>query len=109
MSIAYEAKAKDGLDRLGLDTASGQLDGAAQRAAAESWTYTHFLGYLLDSELAERHRKCVELNLKFAKFPYLKRLEDFDFTAQPSLDRRIVDELATGRFLQEGRNPRPDN
>ena len=55
MSIAYEAKACDGLERLGLSAAREQLDGAAQRAAAEQWSYTHFLGYLLDgaSELAE--------------------------------------------------------
>ena len=104
MSIAYEAKACDGLERLGLSAAREQLDGAAQRAAAEQWSYTHFLGYLLDGELQVRQRKCVELNLKFAHFPYRKRLEDFDFAAQPGLDRRIVDELATGRFLHEGRN-----
>jgi DNA replication protein DnaC len=104
MSIAYETRAADGLEQLGLATARGQLDGAAQRAAAEGWTYTHFLGYLLDGELAERRRRCIELNLQFAKFPYLKRLDEFDFTAQPGLDRRIIDELATGRFLDEGRN-----
>ena len=103
-SIAYEAKASDGLAQLGLKSAHEHLDGAAQRAAAEQWSYTHFLGYLLDGELRERHRRCVELNLKFAKFPYLKRLEDFDYAAQPSLDRRLMDELATGRFLHEGRN-----
>jgi DNA replication protein DnaC len=100
MSIAYEAKAADGLAQLGLSAAREQLD----TAAAEAWSYTHFLGYLLDGELHERQRKCVELNLKFARFPYRKRLEDFDFAAQPGLDRRVVDELATGRFLHEGRN-----
>lgn len=104
MTLTYEAQAHDGLQHLGLKTAREHLDTAAQCAAAGQWSYTHFLGYLLEGELKERHRKCVELNLKFAKFPSLKRLEDFDFTAQPSLDRRILDELATGRFLHEGRN-----
>lgn len=104
MSVTYEAKALDGLEQLGLATAHAQLDGAAQRAAADGWSYTHFLGYLLDAEMQERKRKCVELNLKFAHFPYRKRLEDFEFSAQPGLDRRLIDELATGRFLQEGRN-----
>jgi DNA replication protein DnaC len=104
MSITYEAKAKDGLDQLALATAAQHLDSAAQRAAAEGWSYTHFLGYLLEGELTERHRQRVALNLQFARFPYLKRLPDFDFAVQPSLDRRLVLELATGRFLQEGRN-----
>jgi len=104
VSTTYESRAAEGLEHLGLTVARGHLDAAAQRAAAEGWTYTHFLGYLLDGELAERHRKRVELNLKFAKFPAVKRLDQFEFAAQPGLDRRLIDELATGRFLAEGRN-----
>ncbi len=104
MSVPFEARAAEALEELGLAVARTHLDAAAQRAAAESWSYTHFLGYLLDGELAERHRRRVELNLSFARFPAVKRLEDFDFAAQPGLDRRLVEELATGRFLYEGRN-----
>lgn len=104
MSINYEEQAAVGLERLGLRTACLQLDQAAQRAAAGNWSYSHFLGYLLAGELEERHRRTVELNLQFAHFPYLKRLAEFDFAAQPALDRRLVEELATGRFLGEGRN-----
>ena len=104
MSAGYEAQAPAALEQLGLATALGHLDGACQRAAAEGWSYSHFLGYLLAGELAERHRKTVALNLQFSKLPYLKRLEEFDFDAQPGLDRRLMEELATGRFLYEGRN-----
>jgi hypothetical protein len=64
------------------------------------WAAAH----LLDGELRERLRKTVELNLQFARFPYLKRLIEFDHVAQPGVDRRLVEELATGRFLYEGRS-----
>jgi DNA replication protein DnaC len=104
VSATYEAKAAQGLESLGLQVAREQLDTAAQKAAAEQWSYSHFLGFLLAGELAFRHQKSVQLNLQFARLPYHKRLEEFDFAAQPGLDRRIVDELATGRFLAEGRN-----
>jgi DNA replication protein DnaC len=104
MSVPYEEQAGVALEKLGLSTALAQLDQASQRAAAEQWSYSHFLGYLLEGELQERHRKTVALNLKFARLPCLKRLEEFDFDAQPGLDRRLLDELATGRFLYEGRN-----
>lgn len=104
MSAVFEAKAASGLEALGLAVARERLDATAQKAAAEKWSYSHFLGYLLDGELAFRHEKAVRLTLQFANLPYPKRLEDFDFSAQPGLDRRIVDELATGRFLAEGRN-----
>src|SRR5262249_46832999 len=104
MSVTYEERAAQGLEQLGLDVARAHLDSTAQRAAAAGWSYTHFLGYLLDGELAQRQRQRVELNLQFAKFPCVKRLDTFDFAAQPGLDRRLVEELATLRFLSEGRN-----
>ena len=104
MSINFEERAVLALQSLGLRVAGEHLDTLAQRAAAEAWSYTHFLGALLDGEIEERHRRTVLLNLQFAKFPYLKHLRDYDFAAQPGLDRRLIDELATGRFLSEGRN-----
>lgn len=104
MSVAYEDKAGSGLDQLGLSVARAQLDSASQRAAADGWSYSHFLGYLLEAELDARHEQCVRLNLRFSRLPYIKRIAEFDFTAQPSIDRRIIDELATGRFFAEGRN-----
>lgn len=104
MSIAYEQKAGSALQQLGLEVAGKQLDQAAQQAAAAGWSYTHFLGYLLDAEMRFRHEKTVRLNLQFANLPYQKHLADFQFQEQPSLDKRILDELATGRFLHEGRN-----
>lgn len=100
----WEEKALTGLAELGLRTAEAQLDTVSQQAAAESWSYTQFLGYLLDGELQQRHRVRVEMSLQFARFPYLKRLNEFDFKAQPAVDKRLVEELATGRFLSEGRN-----
>src|ERR1039457_1679776 len=73
-SVPYEEKATTALKHLGMSTALAQLDTAAQQAAAEKWSYTHFLGYLLSGEIAERHRKTVALNLQVARFPALKRL-----------------------------------
>lgn len=103
-NLACEAQAKASLSQLGLTVAEGHLDSVAQRAAAEGWSYSHFLGHLLTGEMTHRHEKRVQLNLQFAKLPYLKRLEHFDYRAQPSIDHRVIDELATGRFLTEGRN-----
>lgn len=104
MSRVMEERAITALAELGLVTARLHFDSVSQQAAAEEWTYTHFLGHLLDGELKEKRRRAVELNLQFARFPYQKRIAEFDFVAQPAVDRRLVEELATGRFLAEGRN-----
>ena len=89
---------------MGGRAALAQLDSIAQQAAAKSWSYTHFLGALLQPEIAARKARVIETNLRFAGLPYLKRLADFDFSFQPSIDQTLIEELATGRFLAEGRN-----
>lgn len=103
-ATTYEHLAKEGLQSLGHSTAADLLDSIAQRAAAENWSYSHFLGLLLEHELGARKRRQVETNLRFANLPYHKRLSDFDFSFQPSIDRTLIEELSTGRFLEEGRN-----
>ena len=102
--ILHSEQASQALSRLGLDVAASHMDTLCQQAAADDWSYTRLVAELLSGEIAARHKRTVELNLKFAKFPMLKRLEDFDFAAQPGLDTRLIDELATGRYLSEGRN-----
>jgi DNA replication protein DnaC len=104
MSIAFEQLAREALEQIGVTTALAQLDSIAQQAAAKSWSYTHFLGALFQPELAARKARVIETNLRFAGLPYLKRLADFDFSFQPSIDKTLLEELATGRFLAEGRN-----
>jgi DNA replication protein DnaC len=42
--------------------------------------------------------------MRFAGFPSTKTLEEFDFTAQPSVDRALINELATLRFVEEKAN-----
>ena len=104
MTHTYEAKASEALEQLNLHTALELLDSTAQKAAAQNWSYSHFLGYLLEAELNFRHQRHVTMTTQFAKLPYRKTLEDFDFKAQPSIDPKLIDELATLRFLAEGRN-----
>lgn len=41
--------------------------------------------------------------LRYARFPYHRRLDDFDFEFQPSIDRKLIDDLATLRFITENR------
>lgn len=104
MSVNYEQLAADGLEQIGATTSRGQLDQVAQQAAAAGWSYSHFLGRLLEPELAARRQRIIDTCLHFSGLPWMKRISDFDFSFQPSIDRTLVEELATGRFMSEGRN-----
>ena len=57
MSQIYEANARDGMHELGLEVAEAELDKVAQQAAAELWSYSHYLGAMLEGELSDRHRR----------------------------------------------------
>jgi DNA replication protein DnaC len=104
MSVNYEQLAADGLEQIGANTSRGQLDQVAQQAAAAGWSYSHFLGRLLEPELAARRQRIIDTCMHFSGLPWIKRLSDFDFSFQPSIDRTLIEELATGRFMSEGRN-----
>ena len=34
-----------------------------------------------------------------ARFPFVRDLDGFDFAAQPSIDKKQIREIATGRFI----------
>ena len=89
---------------LKLAAAAEQLPAALEAAERDKPGYTHFLHDLLDVEVTATEQRRLSSRMRLAGFPSTKTLEDFDFSAQPSLDRRLVDELATLRFIEEKAN-----
>jgi DNA replication protein DnaC len=89
---------------LKLAAAAEQLPAALEAAEHDKPGYTQFLHDLLAVEVTATEQRRLDGRLRFANFPSTKTLEEFDFTAQPTLDRRLVDELATLRFIDEKAN-----
>ena len=93
-----------GLDGLKMSAALDVLDNVLEDARVGELPVVDVLDRLLQIELAARHERRVETNLRFAGLPYRRHLEDFDFDAQPSLDETLIGRLATLRFLEDGAN-----
>jgi len=89
---------------LKLAAVAEQLPAALERAEKDKPGYTQFLHDLLDTEVQATEERRLAGRIRFAGFPSTKTLEQFDFTAQPSIDRKLVDELATLRFIEEKAN-----
>ncbi len=87
-------------ERMKLDHLGSQLDSVCERAAKRELDYKAFLA----AEWRGRHLKGTETRLKQARFPAVKTLEQFDFTFQPSLHRRVVRELAGLSFVERAEN-----
>ena len=62
------------------------------------------LNHFLKSEVKYREINRAEANIKVAHFPYLKEIKDFDFDYQPSINKNIINDLATLRFIEEKKN-----
>jgi DNA replication protein DnaC len=56
---------------------------------------------LLDAQLADNTERLIERRLREAHLPERKTLLDFDFSFQVDLDRRLVQELASCRFIEK--------
>ncbi len=92
------------LHHLRLTAVADQLAGALEAAERDKPPYTQFLHDLLDHEVQAVEQRRLQGRLRFAKLPARKTLEQFDFAAQPNLDRRLVEDLATLRFIEERAN-----
>jgi DNA replication protein DnaC len=92
------------LHYLRLETAAEALPAELERAREEKLSHTAFLERLLGIEVEATEARRLAGRLRFASLPAPWTLADFDFDAQPTLDRKLVDELATLRFVEEAAN-----
>ena len=89
---------------LKLAAVAEQLPAALEQAEKDKPGYTQFLHDLLQVEVDATEQRRLAGRMRFAGFPSTKTLEEFDFTAQPGIDRALVNELATLRFVEEKAN-----
>lgn len=92
---------KHHLKALRLPTVLAECEKVAQRCATDNVDHLGYLQQLCELELVDRERRAAERRLKAARFPGLKTLEDFDFSAQPSLNKVLVAELMRGGFIEQ--------
>ena len=77
------------------------LDARNRQAIEGKLAYTEFLSLLIQDEVARREQKKFTLRMRRASFRTNKTLEQFDFDRLPKLNRALVHDLATGRYLTE--------
>jgi DNA replication protein DnaC len=95
---------KHHLKALKLPTMHTECEKIAQRSAADNADYLAFLLQLCELELIERERKAAERRLKAARFPAPKLLDEFDFSARPSINKPLLLELVKGEYLDKREN-----
>jgi len=92
------------LRRLRLSGLAASLEVRLQEAAGHHLGHGEFLELLLQDELLVRNERLIARRVKLAGFRELKTLDEFDFAFNPSIKRKVIFDLATGRFIREARD-----
>src|ERR1700736_3060474 len=95
---------KDDLGYLQLGRAAETFASLADQAKAEGWSHVEYLGRVMAEQAAATTNRRLAARMRYARFPYRRTVEDFDFDFQPSIDAKLVEDLASLRFIAEGRS-----
>ena len=93
------------LEDMGLTTTSQILDAKLEEAVQnENISYLGFLHSLLLEEERSHKIRSETTRLKLSRLPSRKTLEEFDFDFQPSIDKRLIENLSMLSFVDRKEN-----
>jgi len=104
MSAAQLERLQEHMARLRLFKGRERLEAVLQLAVAEELPYADFLEKLLAEEVASKTSKNISMRTNLARFPFVKSLDSFDFSYQPSIDKKQIATLASCHFIEHGEN-----
>ncbi len=92
------------LRQLRLSGLAQALDVRLQEAAGHGLSHLEFLELILQDEMNVRQQRLLARRQKQATFRETRTLEDFDFSFNPSIKRKLIYDLAAGQFIREARD-----
>jgi DNA replication protein DnaC len=101
--FTYE-RLRENLERLKMKNTLEIIDNYLERAIADNINVVEILDHIFSEEAKAKHRRAIEKQIQMSGFPLKKGLDDFDFSFQPSIDKRQIEELATMRFIENAEN-----
>jgi len=102
-NLAYE-HLHHNLKLLKLTTLESILDNYLEVSIKEGKSIIEIIDYLVDQEIQSREARSKAVRMRVAGFPFNKRLVDFDFKYQPSLDKAAIKDITSLRFIRNAEN-----
>lgn len=90
------------LTRLRLTGIRDRLDNLLDEASNKKMNLREAVAFLFEQEIDQKNQIRLRMGLNLAKFPYVRTMEQFDFTAQSSIDPGQIRELETCRWIVNG-------
>jgi DNA replication protein DnaC len=92
------------LKELRLSGLARTLEVRCQEARGNNLSHAEFLELVFQDEVLVRHERLIDRRVKAAQFRELKTLDSFDWSFNPSIQRRQLYDLATCRYIRELRD-----
>jgi DNA replication protein DnaC len=97
---ALEALVEAHARELHLPAVRARFRAAEKEAAREQQTPLAYLAALLEAEVTERAERRERRRLQEARFPVIKRLEEFSFADNPRVPQATIATLAEGAWIE---------
>ena len=94
----------DNLTKLNLNNMAASIADYRQQVNDSQISFSEALLELTDKEIAYQRQESLKRRIKRARFPIVKRLSDFNYQFQPSVNRQQIDEFAIMSFLDNQEN-----
>lgn len=92
------------LRRLTLTTIAQHYEEMGQEAARDGHSHIDYLRRLAEAEDAARYERSVQRRTRAARLPFIKTLEQFDWTWPKRVNRAQVQDLFRLRFIEQHTN-----
>lgn len=92
------------LDQLKLTKIKEYLPSYLDDAISKNFSIVDILLELTNMEIDFREKRAAEINLAISNFPFIKTINDFDFSYQPSISKTQILDLASLRFIESFEN-----
>ena len=90
------------LTRLKLVMIKEKLDFLLEEASKKDMNLREALTFFCEQEVQNKDHKRIQMGINLAKFPFSRTLDQFDFSAQPSIDNGQIRELSACRWIGNG-------
>ena len=97
-------KLVNNLTKLNLHNMAASIVDYRQHVNDSQISFSEALLELTDKEIAYQQQESLKRRIKRARFPIIKRLDDFDYQSQPSINQQQIAEFATMSFLGNQEN-----
>lgn len=95
-------RVQENMSRLRLSYSSEILVSLLDRS--EQMSHLAFIDELLQQEVEQKEQRRIETNLRISGLPFIKSIDEFDFSFQPTLDRQLVMSLFDLTFMKQHKN-----